>query len=833
MATHHSVETCVDDEIPCEIIESGVSSEEMVSSWTGICGVPGLGYSLRPQEGCDLETCQLAANTAQQVQDILNSEPEWSANSAQNLASLKVDLPRVNHHDLVRSRTVSVQQERSGQPRETASKQPNSASKSHNSSHSGGSVSGYNGVSAVSHLMSDSVNFERHNPASKSSNAKRPLRATVASRLRSKVSLPASWPSDNSGHSGSDKGPNSLPTQFIPRAPIPTPEILAAARSSSNKASNSKQNIVTQQKNREITTVQTSATAAATAGSGPNSNPTHHLSSGQPVHSISSQNKSQQDSFSANNDAILKQDQLYKSPKERDGDYSYAYDCSISPAVVIKWNEEDEGDSDFDLEETESDQDSILQEPQNAQPKPLPVRRNQQVLPSSNSREKTRQKKKHPKKRSSKESTNKDAENIYEEIEDVKAQSASSSVNNSDSGIGGLIGNNPDHKSLNSYGSSSAKSSSGSAGGSAGIPMSKGTLDVSRPGRHKKSSNHAEQSAAAERSERAKRIAETRASAEARGSTGIPLSSLDALLSQTSPALTAHQRLSLRKSLVDELFEELIQRHHRRVLDELRLDVEEFIAPSPDFFDQPSTTENSSNSNGTPKSSRSSANQSCSKLHRCESMDFKSADQNSRSSKNNAENSAGLFKANNNGGGGNNNNGTEPNKKIGSKLWQSARKCTEVIQRKLKKSPSTHFEQQNQQQQLDLAGTTAAGAAVNVGHGSVSSPSTKPIQANAAVAPPVSLGPFLNHRTQVTRRGHRPLSAIVSSSNNNNYNKKSGSKHAQAAPVIDTLEDDLSDNEQDAADRRLLRSKIIKSFWEQHDQEGGDFSEPEVGSDKR
>merc|ERR1712051_170741 len=245
-----------------------------------------------------------------------------------------------------------------------------------------------------------------------------------------------------------------------------------------------------------------------------------------------------------------------------------------------------------------------------------------------------------------------------------------------------------------------------------------------------------------------------------------------------SPALTAHQRLSLRKSLVDELFEELIQRHHRRVLDELRLDVEEFIAPSPDFFDQPSATENSSNSNGTPKSSRSSANQSCSKLHRCESMDFKSSsDQNSRSSKNNAENSAGLFKANNNNGGGNN-NGTEPNKKIGSKLLQSARKCTEVIQRKLKKSPSTHFEQQ---QQLDLAGTTAA---VNVGHGSVPSPSTKPIQANAAVAPaPVSLGPFLNQRTQVTRRGHRPLSAIVSSSqNNNNYNKKSGSKHAQAAP---------------------------------------------------
>ena len=37
-----AVETCVDDEISCEIVES-VSSEEMVSSWTGISGVPGLG----------------------------------------------------------------------------------------------------------------------------------------------------------------------------------------------------------------------------------------------------------------------------------------------------------------------------------------------------------------------------------------------------------------------------------------------------------------------------------------------------------------------------------------------------------------------------------------------------------------------------------------------------------------------------------------------------------------------------------------------------------------------------------------------------------------------
>merc|ERR1711874_529960 len=126
----------VDDEV-CEIgIDS--ASEEMVSSWTGISGVPGLGYSIRPNEGCDLETCELAVNTAQQVQDILNSEPEWSANSAQNLASLKVDLPRVNHQDVIRSRTVSVlNPQQQNQSRETSASSSKQPQKSGNSSASG------------------------------------------------------------------------------------------------------------------------------------------------------------------------------------------------------------------------------------------------------------------------------------------------------------------------------------------------------------------------------------------------------------------------------------------------------------------------------------------------------------------------------------------------------------------------------------------------------------------------------------------------------------------------------------------------------------------------
>merc|ERR1739838_486066 len=788
------VETCVDDEISCEIVESALS-EEMVSSWSGISGVPGLGYSIRPKEGCELETCELAINTAQQVQDIMGSEPEWSANSAQNLASLRVDLPRVNHHDLIRSRTVSVHNPLQPPTASAASKQPhNAASKSGNGS------GGYNGVSAVGHLMSDSVNFERHNPAkSASKNAKRPLRATVSSRLKSKLSLPASWPSSGNGSGnaeGDQKQPSSLPSQFIPRAPIPTPEVLAAARN--NK-------VAKQQQQQQ----QTQSQRSSMSGSGQNSIPHQHISS------PTRPQKSQQDSFSANNDAILKQEQIYQVPKERDGDYSYAYDCSISPAVVIKWNEEnqsDENDSDFGTEESDGDQDSNLGSPV-SDVDLKPVRRQQaSVHPPNISQKKSKQKTKLARKKSSLPSGNfsnkLDAENIYEEIEDVKAQSASSSINNSDSGIGGLTS-----KSLNSYGSSSASKSSsgGSTGNGNGFSASKGTLDVSRP-RHKKSSNSEQgKSAMAAAAERAKRKQES----------DIPLSSLDALISQTSPGLTAHQKLSLRRSLVDELFEELIQRHHRRVLDELRLDVEEFIAPSPDFIDL--AAENSSNIS--PKSSRSSA-QSCSKLHRCESMDFKN-------SQNNFKKNDNVQVEQNNSSSGGQRNAAEPNKKIGSKLWQSARKCTEVIQRKLKKSSLDLQQQQNSQQ----PGSNSVSATA----GSISSPSTnfKPSISGPNLPPPVPphqhlVSGALNLQSQVTRRGHRPLSAIVTTSNNNNNSKmKILSNSVNKEPVIDTLEDDLSDNEQEDADRRLLRSKIIKSFWEQHDQEGGDFSEPELSSDKR
>jgi len=76
----------------------------------------------------------------------------------------------------------------------------------------------------------------------------------------------------------------------------------------------------------------------------------------------------------------------------------------------------------------------------------------------------------------------------------------------------------------------------------------------------------------------------------------------------------------LRKSLVDEVFEELVQRHHDRVLQQLRLDVEDFIAPnSSDMIEPPEIA--SKHSRESHRSS--SASSPSSRLKKCESMDFK------------------------------------------------------------------------------------------------------------------------------------------------------------------------------------------------------------------
>merc|ERR1712141_402501 len=129
------------------------------------------------------------------------------------------------------------------------------------------------------------------------------------------------------------------------------------------------------------------------------------------------------------------------------------------------------------------------------------------------------------------------------------------------------------------------------------------------------------------------------------------------------------QRIDLRKSLVDELFEELIQRHGKRVLDELKLDVEEFIAPDDD------------QELSTPKSPRSSHQFG---LTRCESMDFKSKDNNNQQQTTTVDPKSTV--------------------RLSSKLWQSARKCSEVIQRKWRKKSS---EQQQKTTETSSSATSS------------------------------------------------------------------------------------------------------------------------------
>merc|ERR1712218_342889 len=97
-------------------------------------------------------------------------------------------------------------------------------------------------------------------------------------------------------------------------------------------------------------------------------------------------------------------------------------------------------------------------------------------------------------------------------------------------------------------------------------------------------------------------------------------SALDNLLFQTAPGMTPSQRRNLRKSLVDEVFEELVQRHHDRVLQQLRLDVEDFIAPDSSDMIEHSEFDNK-HSKETHRSSSTSSPSS--RLKKCESMDFK------------------------------------------------------------------------------------------------------------------------------------------------------------------------------------------------------------------
>ena len=103
----------------------------------------------------------------------------------------------------------------------------------------------------------------------------------------------------------------------------------------------------------------------------------------------------------------------------------------------------------------------------------------------------------------------------YHNFPSIGGSSATSSVNNSDSGIGGATVIPPRSHLRHT---------------------SQGTLDVSRPSRSHKSNHHKPLKS------------KTQSNSKENQEKGKTLSSLDALISQTSPELTAHQRLKLRKS---------------------------------------------------------------------------------------------------------------------------------------------------------------------------------------------------------------------------------------------------------------------------------------------
>merc|ERR1712018_446932 len=170
--------------------------------------------------------------------------------------------------------------------------------------------------------------------------------------------------------------------------------------------------------------------------------------------------------------------------------------------------------------------------------------------------------------------------------DDDRSSRKSSSLN-SDSGIGGFA-NKPPRSHKTRY--------------------NQGTLDIvnSKARKDKKSKN-----GKSDKDDSGKQ-----SSSSSSGTT----SALDNLLFQTAPGMTPNQRRNLRKSLVDEVFEELVQRHHDRVLQQLRLDVEDFIAPdSSDMIDESEIL------NKPSKESHRSSNASSpsSRLKKCESMDFK------------------------------------------------------------------------------------------------------------------------------------------------------------------------------------------------------------------
>ena len=482
----------------------------------------------------------------------------------------------------------------------------------------------------------------------------------------------------------------------------------------------------------------------------------------------------------------------YQTPKDRDGDYSYAYDSSVSPAFIIKYNdavEDMEGEGEYQLEEGVE-----LHGRENR----IPLSKNQ-----------------------TNESTN--VENIYEEIRDVKTPSKnsqsisndddissrkSSSVN-SDSGIGGF-GNKPSRSNKNKS------------------RFSQGTLDiVSSKGKREK-----RMKAGGKKRQDDDLGDKSNSSSSNSGAT----SALDNLLFQTAPGMTPSQRRNLRKSLVDEVFEELVQRHHDRVLQQLRLDVDEFIAPNSsdtthEDIEKPSLTYNSKASHRSSSTSSPS-----SRLKKCESMDFKdvasisSRSSSSHTTKNKSEREKSV--KNTNGSSHKLEKSSDTREGFKSSFLSSAKKYGEVL---LNRKYFTKASRSNKGVTEERTGDNKNG--VKLREKTATKVKGRPLSALFLSSSSLSKSSNIISNNPNVNFDTEPEDHLDFKRQNNNTSKTdnivsnylltdkdkklSRSKSTGVSLARRNSDFDSGDSDEEVPSRRLQRSKIIASFLEQLDDNNG------------
>merc|ERR1719412_3323274 len=322
-------------------------------------------------------------------------------------------------------------------------------------------------------------------------------------------------------------------------------------------------------------------------------------------------------------------------------------------------------------------------------------------------------------------------------------------------------------------------------------------------------------------------------------------SALDNLLFQTAPGMTPNQRRNLRKSLVDEVFEELVQRHHDRVLQQLRLDMEDFIAPNAsDNLGVINTTPQSNNSKTSVRSSSTSSPMA--RLKKCESMDFKDAvsisSASSSSFKRRGKAEKSYFKKN---------SSTPPSQeklqstssREGFRLpfLSSARKCGEVINRKYfaRSSRSKSSTKQTQQETKDNNGSVRLRAKTRV------KSKSRPLSAlflSSSFSKSsnfVSDDPNANEETG-TEDQFEYHKKSVSHEENLSTNRSSGDKKIELSRSKSTgykltrrnSDFDCTENEDGVPSKRLQRSKIIASFLEQlNDNNDNEEIDDDFGDD--